>query len=109
MERLFIYGSLQPGGPNEHVLADIAGDWEPATLKGRLVEAGWGASMGFPGLVIDDDGSDVHGHLLSSAELTAMWARLDEFEGEEYQRITAVVTLKSGERVEASVYALRSG
>ncbi len=109
MERLFIYGSLQPGGPNEHVLADVAGEWLPAVLKGRLVDAGWGASMGFPGIVIDDSGDDVHGHLLVSTELGAIWPELDAFEGEEYERVTAVVTLNSGEQVEASVYALRTG
>ena len=107
MERLFIYGSLQPGGPNEHVLADLDGTWEPAALKGRLIEAGWGASMGFPGLVIDDEGTEIRGHVLSSTELTAKWAHLDEFEGEEYERVTAVVTLDSGIQIEASVYALR--
>lgn len=108
MEHLFIYGSLQPGGPNEHVLADVDGEWVPATLKGRLIEAGWGASMGFPGLVIDENGSEVHGHLLSSTQLTEIWPKLDAFEGEEYERITATVTLGNGERVEAAVYALRT-
>ena len=107
MERLFIYGSLQPGGPNEHVLADVDGNWEPAFIKGHLVEAGWGASMGYPGLVIDGDGRDIHGHVLSSAELTTIWQTLDDFEGEEYERVTARVTLRGGESVEASVYALR--
>ena len=61
MESLFIYGSLQPGGPNEHVLAEIGGDWEPAVVKGNLLEEGWGASMGYPGLAIDERGNDVHG------------------------------------------------
>ena len=109
MERLFIYGSLQPGGPNEHVLADVDGHWEPAFVKGRLVEAGWGASMGYPGLVIDEAGDEIHGHLLSSPGLTALWATLDEFEGEGYERVSARVTLGGGEQVEASVYALRNG
>ena len=108
MERLFIYGSLQPGGPNEHVLADVDGIWEPAFVKGRLVDAGWGASMGYPGLVIDEDGIEIHGHVFASAELSALWPTLDDFEGEEYERITAKVTLRGGDRVEASVYALRS-
>ncbi len=108
MERLFIYGSLQPGGPNEHVLANVDGAWEPAFVKGRLVEAGWGASMGYPGLVIDEDGSEIHGHVLSSAELPALWPTLDEFEGQEYERVIARVTLRGGELVKASVYVLRS-
>ncbi len=107
MERLFIYGSLQPGGPNEHLLAAIGGEWEPAVIQGRLVEKGWGASMGYPGLMVGDDGADVHGHLFSSSNLSAKWAHLDEFEGEEYERILRPVTLRSGEQVQAHVYVLR--
>ncbi len=107
MERLFIYGSLQPGGPNEHVLAAIGGKWEPAVIKGNLIEAGWGASMGYPGLVIDESGDDVHGHIFASSNLGAKWPFLDEFEGEEYERIVASVTLLSGEQVQAHVYVLR--
>ncbi len=107
MEKLFIYGSLQPGGPNEHLLAAIGGEWEPAVIKGNLIEAGWGASMGYPGLVIDESGNDVHGHVFASSNLSAKWAYLDEFEGEEYERIVASVTLLSGEQVQAHVYVLR--
>ena len=108
MERLFIYGSLQPGGPNEHVLAAIGGEWEPAVIKGSLIEAGWGASMGYPALVLDEGESDVQGHVFASPSLSANWAYLDEFEGEEYERIVASVTLLSGEQVQAHVYVLRA-
>ncbi len=108
MERLFIYGSLQPGGPNEHVLDAIGGDWEPAVIRGKLVEAGWGAEMGYPGLVIDDSGVDVHGHVFASRDLCAHWHDLDGFEGKEYKRIVAPVTLRGGAQVRAHVYVLRS-
>ena len=108
MERLFIYGSLQPGGPNEHVLAAIAGEWEPAVIQGNLVKAGWGADMGYPGLVLNESGKDVHGHVFASSNLSAQWATLDEFEGEEYKRVVASVTLLSGEQVSAHVYVLRA-
>ena len=79
MEKLFIYGSLQPGGPNEHVLAAIGGEWEPAVIKGHLVEKGWGASIGYPGIVVDETGNDVHGHVFSSSNLNAKWDYLDDF------------------------------
>lgn len=107
MERLFIYGSLQPGGPNEHVLTAIGGEWKPAAIKGKLVEAGWGASMGYPGLVIDKHEDDVHGYVFTSSNLSTQWAHLDKFEGKEYERIVASVTLLSGKQVEAYVYVLR--
>ena len=109
MERLFVYGSLQPGGPNEHVLAGIAGEWQPAVVRGNLVEEGWGASMGYPALVLDENGQEVGGHVLTSSHLEAEWAGLDELEGEEYERVTASVALASGERVRAQVYVLRRG
>ena len=108
MERLFIYGSLQPGGPNEHVLAEIGGDWEPAVVKGNLLEEGWGASMGYPGLVIDERGNDVHGHVFASSNLSAKWTYLDQLEGEEYERTVASVTLLRGEQVQAHIYVLRT-
>ena len=108
MERLFIYGSLQPGGPNEHVLAEIGGDWEPAVVKGNLLEEGWGASMGYPGLVIDERGNDVHGHVFASSNLSAKWTYLDQLEGGEYERTVASVTLLSGEQVQAHIYVLRT-
>ena len=107
MERLFIYGSLQPGGPNEHVMNAIGGEWQPATVKGRLVEKGWGAQIGYPGLVLDQNGSDIAGHVFSSANLSAKWPDLDTFEGAEYERTVARASLQSGERIPVHVYVLR--
>ena len=109
MERLFTYGSLQPGGPNEHVLDSVEGTWEPAFLRGRLVKAGWGEALGYPGLVIDESGDKVNGHLFSSSHLGDRWAYLDEFEGSEYQRTLSSVSLMNGAQVEAYVYLLRAG
>ena len=106
METLFVYGSLQPGGDNEHVLADLTGSWTPASIRGVLTEAGWGASMGYPGLTLDPDGPTVHGFVFRSADLTASWPALDDFEGDEYQRVTAAVTLENGEAIQANVYVL---
>lgn len=108
-DRLFVYGTLAPGRPNDHVLSAIEGGWEPAVIKGRLVESGWGATLGYPGLVIDENGKDVHGHVFNSSNLSDRWDDLDEFEGKEYRRIVATVTLLSGERVKAHVYVLRVG
>ena len=107
MERLFVYGTLQPGGPNEHVLTNIGGEWEPAVVKGNLIEAGWGAGMGYPGLMLDAGGKDIHGHVFISSNLSDQWKSLDEFEGKEYERVVVTVTLLSGEKVQAHVYVLR--
>ena len=36
------------------------------------------------------------------------WTRLDEFEGEEYERVLTTVKLKDGTAVDAYIYALLS-
>jgi gamma-glutamylcyclotransferase (GGCT)/AIG2-like uncharacterized protein YtfP len=107
IERLFVYGSLAPGRPNEHVLAGIPGTWQPASVVGTLREEGWGAAMGFPGLVLDAHGEAIHGQVFSSQALTRHWPRVDEFEGEGYERVHARVKLDDGREVEAWVYAIR--
>lgn len=105
--RLFVYGTLAPGRANAHVLAHVPGTWQPATVTGRLVEEGWGAAMGFPGIVVDADGDGVPGLVFSSEALADHWARLDAFEGDGYERVTVTATLADGSVVQADVYALR--
>ena len=107
MDRLFVYGSLQPGAPNEHVLAPLGGEWQVGTVKGRLVSKGWGADLGFPGIVLDDQAEAVRGQLLSSPGINAFLPELDRFEGDGYQRVTAPVLLDNGESVQAWIYTLR--
>jgi gamma-glutamylcyclotransferase (GGCT)/AIG2-like uncharacterized protein YtfP len=106
--RLFVYGTLAPGRPNQHVLAGVPGEWEPASITGRLLHQGWGAGLGFPGIVLDEDGPDhVDGVLFSSDRLNEHWERLDEFEGEGYERVLTSVRLPGGRVEEAYVYVLR--
>ena len=107
IERLFVYGTLAPGRPNAHVLEDVSGEWEPAVVKGKLLPEGWGAAVGFPGIILDEHGPQVHGLLLSSENLGRHWGRLDEFEGEGYVRVLSRVTLRDGESAEAHIYVLR--
>lgn len=105
--RLFVYGSLAPGRPNAHVLDQVPGTWEPATIRGELRPEGWGAAIGYPGIVLDERGEEIAGLVFSSEALDAHWARLDLFEGEGYRRVPASVTLEDGSVVQAQVYALR--
>lgn len=35
-QRLFVYGTLGPGRANEHVLNEIGGSWEKASVHGYL-------------------------------------------------------------------------
>jgi gamma-glutamylcyclotransferase (GGCT)/AIG2-like uncharacterized protein YtfP len=104
--RLFVYGSLAPGRANEHVLAGLPGKWEPATVAGRLVPEGWGAALGYPGIVLDEHGGEVHGLVFSSDSLARHWSRIDAFEGPGYERVPTVVRLANGTAVDAYVYRL---
>ena len=106
--RLAVYGSLAPGCPNHHVLADLAGRWIVGTVRGRLLEDGWGAQMGYPGLVLDEEGDAVAVHVLESADLADHWDRLDEFEGPGYRRVRVRVTTDEGD-VDAQLYVLSGG
>ena len=106
-EHLFVYGTLAPGRPNAHVLADVAGTWTPATVRGHLRAQGWGAAEGFPGIVPDGSGALVEGLVFSSPELAVHWQRLDAFEGDEYVRVLITATLEGGALVQAWVDALR--
>jgi gamma-glutamylcyclotransferase (GGCT)/AIG2-like uncharacterized protein YtfP len=106
IHRLFVYGTLAPGRPNEHVLADVRGQWEPATVPGTLLHEGWGAAVGYPGIVLDERGGKVQGFLFSSERLAEHWARLDEFEGEGYERVLTTAELEDGTAVDAYIYRL---
>lgn len=109
-DRLFVYGSLAPGRPNAHVLADVPGTWHAATVRGTLVHAGWGAEMGFPDIVPaagPNEGEVVEGFVFISAELAALWVGLDALEGADYRRV--VISAQLAERtVQAQIYALAS-
>ena len=86
----------------------IGGEWTRATVTGYLVEGGWGAELGFPGLVIDEGGTRIEGYLFTSSALKSHWDYLDAFEGEAYERVPVTVTLKDGDSVDASVYVLNA-
>ena len=107
MQRLFVYGTLAPGRPNAHRLEEIGGSWKEATVTGKLYPDGWGATMGYPAIVPIESGEDVAGFVFSSEELADHWDELDEFEGEAYERVPVVATLRDNSTVDAYVYALR--
>lgn len=103
--RLATYGTLAPGRANYHQVADLDGSWSVGTVRGTLVEEGWGAAMGFPGLVLSADGGEIEVHVLESLDLPDHWARLDAFEGTGYERVPVKVKL-AGKEVTASIYVI---
>lgn len=105
---LATYGSLAPGRVNHGQLADLNGIWREGTVRGRLVEAGWGAAQGYPGLILDPAGAAVDVHLFVSADLAAHWGRLDAFEGPGYRRVVTEIATPEGP-VAGFIYELAEG
>lgn len=103
--RLAVYGTLAPGEPNHHHLSDLAGQWRAGTVNGSLEPLGWGADMGYPALRWSPDGAPVAVQMFVSDELPKHWARLDDFEGEQYLRILVPVRLADGGVAVANLYA----
>ena len=103
--RLAVYGTLAPGRANHHQLAGLRGRWRKGTVRGRRFESGWGAALGYPGLILDEQGDAVEVQLFEAPDLPAHWQRLDEFEGSGYQRVTVAVALADG-TLPASIYVL---
>ncbi len=104
---LFVYGTLGPGRPNEHILSAVEGTWEDASVNGHLKPQGWGAEMGYPGIsALDDTGDEIKGYILHSDKLNYHWNELDRFEGEEYKRVLTKVKTKDKVTVEAYIYIL---
>ena len=103
--RLATYGTLAPGRVNHHRLAGLEGRWQKGTVRGRLVDAGWGAALGYPGLVLDPLGALVEVDLFESADLPDHWPRLDAFEGAGYQRVVTPVRTADGD-LDAWIYVI---
>jgi gamma-glutamylcyclotransferase (GGCT)/AIG2-like uncharacterized protein YtfP len=107
-ETLFVYGTLMPNCPNGHVLENIVGKFVPATVKGYLKDAGWSASMGYPGIKLDENGDTVHGFLFYSSNLINNWDYLDEFEGLEFQREPVTVERYDEVEIDTYIYVLKA-
>ncbi len=81
-ERLIVYGSLAPGGPNNFMLARLEGTWQKCAIRGCM-----GRFRGFKVFKFDPDGDEHQAWLFSSPALPRKFPDLDDFEGDEYHRI----------------------
>jgi gamma-glutamylcyclotransferase (GGCT)/AIG2-like uncharacterized protein YtfP len=100
---LATYGTLAPGRPNHHQLSKLRGEWSIGTIRGKFIDKGWGAALGYPALVLDAGGDRIEVHLFRSADLPNHWRRLDDFEGSEYRRASVQVETEDG-LVDAWIY-----
>jgi len=103
--RLAVYGSLAPGKQNHGQLAGLKGTWSRGTVHGKLFPEGWGATMGYPGLILDPQGDAVEVNVFESPDLPEAWARLDDFEGSGYRRVLTQVTQEDRQTL-AHIYVL---
>lgn len=103
--RLAVYGTLAPGRPNHDQLDGLTGSWIEGTVRGRLLEEGWGIELGYPGIILDIGGPSVGVQLFESSDLPDHWARLDEFEGAGYRRAATTVSTAEGD-LSAFIYTL---
>lgn len=98
----FTYGSLMWAD----IMARVCGREfasEPATLAGHSRHPVRGED--YPGLRPAADGV-VPGRLYHDVDAAA-WARLDAFEGDEYERVDVLVALADGRTVPAQVYRFK--
>ena len=107
-ETLFVYGTLMPNCPNGYVLENVVGKFVPATVRGYLKDAGWSASMGYPGIKLNEEGDTIHGYLFYSNNLINHWDNLDEFEGLEFQRQEVNVERYDELDVDTFIYVLKA-
>ena len=105
--RLATYGTLASGRPNHAQLSDLSGRWLVGHVRGSLVEAGWGAQFGYPGLILDPDEPVIAVDVFESRALVHHWDRLDAFEGPGYRRVAVDVSTAEGV-LPASIYVLAS-
>lgn len=105
---LIVYGSLAPGESNHHIVEPIGGEWKKGTIRGTVLKKGWGSGLGYPGFSFGNDETAqlIPAHILFSPDLPKHWARLDEFEGDDYQRKLAMYQLTDGSIGVGFLYAI---
>ena len=107
MNRLFVYGTLCPGRENAHILQPIAGTWAKGSVHGVVHILDWGPDQGLPAIVLDSEAPKVQGYLFTTEKLVDHWARIDDFEGPQYERVPVQVELESGEQTQAWIYVMK--
>jgi len=101
-DRLFLYGTLLPDlvrPPFDALVARLTA-LGPAMVPGRLYDLG-----PYPGLVLDDAESPVHGELFALPLDPDLLAALDDYEGScLYRRVECRTTMANGDTATCWVY-----
>jgi gamma-glutamylcyclotransferase (GGCT)/AIG2-like uncharacterized protein YtfP len=103
--RLAAYGTLRPGQPNNSELDGIEGRWSKGTVCGSLV-----MKSGCSGFHWNNDTStSIEVDIFTARNLQHNWARLDQFEGPNYERILIPAKLLNNTIVIANIFELAHG
>jgi len=108
-DSLFVYGTLKPGEPMDHLLESIGGTWKKGTVRGRFIWADEIPGFPYPGVILDDGYDTVDGYLFRSENLSNHWDDLDRYEGNSYKRVITQVALRDGTVTDAYIYELKTG
>ena len=87
--RLAVYGTLIPSGPNASELAGLDGEWLDGTVSGKLEDRD-----GFLEFHWSLQGTEVPVKIFSGDGLSERLDRLDQFEGPRYRRILVPVLIE---------------
>ena len=101
--RLFVYGTLRRGSPNRFAkLLEASSRFiGTARMRGQLHQF-----SNYAGAVLSDQpGEFVQGELFELQDPSILVV-LDEYEGSEFQRVVATVSLDDGQELETWVYTL---
>lgn len=86
--RLAVYGSLKPGESNYDQLSMVEGHWQDGKVKGRIKKPGEYLEFTW-----DVSSPEIPVNVLTAAELSNHFERLDQFEGPDYRRILVPVLI----------------
>ncbi len=104
---LAVYGSLAPGKENHHVIAHLCGGWAAGHVLGKLHAEGWGSTLGYPAIRLQDGPDRVAVEVFQSDDLAMAWDAIDDFEGPDYRRVLTLVFMNDGSRRVANIYEAR--
>lgn len=104
LDRVFLYGTLRAGQAARSLIGEYIRESEPAALTGRL----YAFDDGYPGVVLERGGGRIFGEVVVLADASAVFALLDAYEGDDFQRVRTEAELEEGGRVPTWCYVLAS-
>jgi hypothetical protein len=87
-QRLAVYGTLTPDGPNASELASLEGEWNEGSVQGVIEQRD-----GFLEFKWSTAAQVIAVKILSAGRLSERFVRLDRFEGPRYQRVLVPVII----------------